>query len=210
MRWSWEPRSSSLWGLVWHHQGTGFPRGVPLIQGVLALLGMAGMRAAIRLRDAQLAHHEATGVEDGPRRVLLVGAGSAGTRIGREIQRHPDTGMELVGYLDDDRAKAGLRIAGAQVVGGLEDLPSVVTSTGADEVLITMPSASGITTRRVRGARHAGRRRLPNPPWGHAGPLRRGQRQPHPPRGGRGPPAPRARRAGAPRRRRVLRDRAAR
>src|SRR5207342_1341067 len=82
---------------------------------------------------------------------------SAGTMIGREIQRHPNIGLELVGYLDDAPGKVGLRIAGSHVVGGLEDLPREAAERDVQEILITMPSASGATTRRVvELARQAG------------------------------------------------------
>ena len=84
-----------------------------------------------------------------PRLVLLVGAGSAGTRIGREIRQRPETSMELVGFLDDDPATMGLTIASTRILGGVEDLPLVVREHQIDEILITMPAAGGEATRRV-------------------------------------------------------------
>ena len=45
------------------------------------------------------------------RRVLIIGAGDAGTLIAREMLRHPETGLEPIGFLDDDPAKRGQRIA---------------------------------------------------------------------------------------------------
>ncbi len=144
-------------GLWWHNNDPRFPRAVPLIQGMLALLLLAGMRASIRLVVERRTRRDAVETNGGPHHVLLVGAGSAGTRIGREIQRHPEAGMELVGFLDDDPAKTRLSIAGRHVLGRLEDLPDVGAGMGVDEILITMPAASGSSTRRVvELARQAG------------------------------------------------------
>ena len=73
-------------GLVWYGQADLFPRTVPLIEGVVALVGMSGVRVLARLsaeRRWRLSETQGSS-QRGPRRVLLVGAGDAGTRIGWE------------------------------------------------------------------------------------------------------------------------------
>lgn len=123
----------------------GFPRTVPLIAGTLAFLGMGGARIAARLYREERAR---SGRDDAAR-VLLVGAGEAGSRMVREMRRHPAAGLAPVGYLDDDLEKAGLRISGAPVLGTVERMADVARAEGVDEVLITMPVASGRQTRHV-------------------------------------------------------------
>jgi FlaA1/EpsC-like NDP-sugar epimerase len=146
-----------LIGLVWNARSVGFPRTIPLIEGLLALVAMGGIRVVARLWDEASGQHGAAATSARTRRVMLVGAGSAGTRIGREIRRHPGARMELAGYLDDDPAKAQLTIAGVRILGPVEDLPRLVREERIDEVLITMPAAGGKTTSRVFGlARQAG------------------------------------------------------
>ncbi len=137
-----------LGGVLAHEAGTGFPRTVPLIAGTLALLGLTGVRTLTRL-VSERREQQAAPAPGGPKRVLLVGAGSAGTRIARELRRHPSAGMQATGFLDDDPVKTGITITGLHVLGGLEDLPRVVSQRDVDEVLITMPVADGRTTRRV-------------------------------------------------------------
>ena len=122
-------------GLVWYTQALGFPRTIPLIEGVLGLLGLAGIRVITRLRAEGRWRHHGTSEGATPRRVLLVGAGSAGMRIGREIRRRPETSMELVGFLDDDPATMGLTIASTRILGGVEDLPLVVRERQIDRDL---------------------------------------------------------------------------
>ncbi len=142
-------------GIVWH-EVAGFPRTVPLIAGSLAVVGMGGTRLALRLWNERTIK-DLTLVGQSERRVLLVGAGSAGARMAREIRRHPASGMTVVGFLDDNSLKRKVTVSGLRVLGALADLPAVVRASGVDEVLIAMPSASGSRTRDVvEGARATG------------------------------------------------------
>ncbi len=136
-------------GLAWHRAGIPFPRTVPIIEGVLALLGMAGVRISARMWEARKDRARAPAFEGTPRRVLLVGAGEAGTHIGWEIRRRPASGLVAVGFLDDYAAHAHRSVAGTQILGRIEDLPRVVREHRIDEVFITMPSAGGRETRRI-------------------------------------------------------------
>lgn len=126
------------------------PVRVPL--SVLALDGLATMalvaapRFAVRLatrRALQAVTSQA------PRRVLIVGAGSAGGLVARELLAHPSAGLLPVGFLDDAATKQGLRLQGLPVLGVLEELAEIVQSHGVDEVIIAMPSAPGSVIRRV-------------------------------------------------------------
>lgn len=77
------------------------------------------------------------------RPILLVGAGEAGAMTLREIRRHPASGMEVVGFIDDDPKKHGQSIDGLRVLGGREAIPSAVAELGVVEILIAIPSATG-------------------------------------------------------------------
>ncbi len=127
------------------------PRSVPAISGTLALLILGGARFTARfLREAGGRRGAGKG-----RRVLIAGAGEAGTMIAREMLRHPEAGLVPVGYLDDALAKQRLQLAGLRVWGGLDDLPRVARHLRADEVLIAIPSAPGEVVRRVVDAARA-------------------------------------------------------
>jgi hypothetical protein len=55
-------------------------------------------------------------------RVLVIGAGRAGTMVAREMLRHPESGLNPIGYLDDDKQKQGQMLVGIPVLGKLDDL----------------------------------------------------------------------------------------
>jgi FlaA1/EpsC-like NDP-sugar epimerase len=82
-------------------------------------------------------------------RVLLCGAGEAGRMIAREILNNPRSQYVCVGFLDDDPDKQGWELEGAPVLGPLIDLPQYVEEYQVDEVLLTIPSASGATIRHL-------------------------------------------------------------
>jgi FlaA1/EpsC-like NDP-sugar epimerase len=132
-------------GLVIFAASDGFPRTVPLIQGLLASGVLIGVRLLTRLRAERL-----PGTEAGRQtRVLLVGAGNAGAGMAREINSHRATGIQAVGFLDDAPSKRRVTVAGVPVLGAIDDLPRVVREERAAEVLLTVPSARGGLTNRV-------------------------------------------------------------
>ena len=85
-------------------------------------------------------------------RVLLAGAGTAGRMALDEIRRHPDAGLEPVGFLDDDSSLHGTQVGGIPVLGSLDALVDVVRAHAVREVLIAIPSARGEVIRRLVAA----------------------------------------------------------
>jgi FlaA1/EpsC-like NDP-sugar epimerase len=69
--------------------------------------------------------------------------------MARSAQRYPGTGVRPVGFLDDDPSLAGGIVAGLRVYGGLGSMGRAMAATGAQMLLITMPSAPGSAVRRV-------------------------------------------------------------
>jgi FlaA1/EpsC-like NDP-sugar epimerase len=134
--------------------GVGVPLAIPVIDGMLTVLFMLGARGFARYLNEVRVLHRAPGRR--LRRIVLIGAGEAGSMLAREMLRHPETGMRPVGFIDDDPSKAGRTIATVPVLGGLDDLPFIVQNEQIDEVLITIPSADGQAIRgiveRVRSA----------------------------------------------------------
>src|SRR5206468_8938931 len=80
---------------------------------------------------------------------LIVGAGSAGIRLLEEIESRRRLGRAVVGFVDDDPAKRGVRLSGTPVLGTVDDLPALVAEHDVGEVLIALPSATGAVLRRI-------------------------------------------------------------
>jgi exopolysaccharide biosynthesis polyprenyl glycosylphosphotransferase len=73
------------------------------------------------------------------RRVLIVGAGAVGYRVGEALKEHTWSGLELVGYLDDDPGKQENRHIGGPVLGSLDDVTRVVEEARVQEVVVALP-----------------------------------------------------------------------
>jgi FlaA1/EpsC-like NDP-sugar epimerase len=86
---------------------------------------------------------------DTGKRVLLYGAGDAGCMILREMFQNPKTPYSPVGFIDDDPGKVGRNINNIPVLGGLDDLDDIVATKNPHEIIITMPSISRETARKI-------------------------------------------------------------
>ncbi len=126
------------------------PHRVPL--AVLALDGAAtiGITALLRLAQRERDRRRAPRREQAEwRPVLIAGAGAAGRTMVREIHDNPDLALRPVGFLDDDEVKLHQTLLGLPILGGLDALAAVVERTGAEELIIAMPTAPGTVIRRI-------------------------------------------------------------
>ncbi|HEX5610049.1 MAG TPA: nucleoside-diphosphate sugar epimerase/dehydratase [Solirubrobacterales bacterium] len=115
------------------------PRSVEVMDFLLTLLLVAGARLAVRLiverpsRGARLPKHE----------VLVIGAGSGGQMVVRELQLNPNLGATAIGFVDDDPRKRGMRMLGLKVLGSTSEITAILDEAEPDEVVIAIPSAPG-------------------------------------------------------------------
>jgi len=79
----------------------------------------------------------------------VIGAGDAGAMIVRELRRNRQLGLEVVGFIDDDPAKRGARIAGVPVLDNRGALAAMIARHGIRHAIIAMPTAPGGVLREV-------------------------------------------------------------
>jgi FlaA1/EpsC-like NDP-sugar epimerase len=122
------------------------PRSVAVMDFLLTLMLITGARLAVRLiverpsRSGRLPRHE----------VLVIGAGSGGQMVVRELQLNPDLGATAIGFVDDDPRKRGMRMSGGlKVLGSTEQIGKILDETHPDEVVIAIPSAPGTLRAKV-------------------------------------------------------------
>ncbi len=76
-----------------------------------------------------------------PKRVMLIGGGSAGSLIINELVLHPELKRLPVVIIDDDTGKIGKKINGIPIVGGRNEIVRTVLRKKIDEIIIAIPSA---------------------------------------------------------------------
>src|SRR4051812_4826967 len=77
------------------------------------------------------------------KKILIIGAGTAGQDILAEVTRSPDLNLEVVAFLDDDPSKHNSLIQQIPIIGQVNKLSEVVKKKHIDEVIIAIPSADG-------------------------------------------------------------------
>lgn len=112
------------------------PRTTLILAGTLALTLMLGGRLAWRF------HRERIWPSKDGERTLIYGAGDSGAQLVRQMLFDEQTPYTPVGFLDDDPAKAHLRIAGVRVLGQGSDLEHQVARTGAGTLLVARARVS--------------------------------------------------------------------
>jgi UDP-GlcNAc:undecaprenyl-phosphate GlcNAc-1-phosphate transferase len=124
-----------------------YSRSVFLIDAILCV----ALAASSRLGEQWIAEL-LTSVRgaSGSRRVLIVGAGKAGTALLRELRETP--GHAVLGFLDDDPSKQGMRIQRVPILGSCWNSGEAIDRVRADLVLVTIPRAPRETLTHVVAA----------------------------------------------------------
>lgn len=81
--------------------------------------------------------------------VLVLGAGTSGDMLVRDMLRNPTSGYIPVGFLDDEQRLHGGNVQGVPVMGSINELPDIQDTVPVDVVVIAMPSASDQQMQRV-------------------------------------------------------------
>ncbi len=126
------------------------PFGILVMDFLLAFLFVTGVRVvrrALAERSERVVRARQGGNE--MKRTLLIGAGSAGVLVAKEVQQNPGLGMNVVGFVDDDPAKVGAIIQGIKVKGNTASLASLVKTYGVDQAVITIALATSVQIRRI-------------------------------------------------------------
>lgn len=72
------------------------------------------------------------------RRVLIIGAGKAGTELSYEIVRSDPKPFNLIGFIDDDPLKLNTRIHGIPVLGNYLTMESIVEQMGVSDLILAI------------------------------------------------------------------------
>jgi FlaA1/EpsC-like NDP-sugar epimerase len=129
-----------------HHT---LPRSVEVEDFVLTLILIAGARLLVRL----IVERPSRGSRLPKNEVLVIGAGSGGQMVVRELNLNPALGATAIGFVDDDPRKRGMRMTGGlKVLGSTDEIQSILDETAPDEVIIAIPSAPGTLRAKVVAA----------------------------------------------------------
>ena len=116
----------------------------PVIQLLLILGVRFFYRFMLLLRDGRPGRSG-----EGLRRVMLIGAGSAGQILLRDIRRSGEVNEQVICIVDDDPNKWSRYIDGVPIIGGRDDILSAVDRYQIDKIYLAIPSASAAQRRDI-------------------------------------------------------------
>lgn len=120
--------------IIFVYRGAFYSRLIFLYAGLLSI-GLLGLSRLIKV--AVLRHLRRRGI--GIRRVIIVGAGEVGRTVMRAVVANPESGLEIVGFLDDHPAKGETDIGRFKALGSIDNLANILETEKIDEVIITLP-----------------------------------------------------------------------
>lgn len=113
-----------------------------LITWMLHILLIGGSRLSWRvIRDTFIQSSKRLN----KKRTLIVGAGSAGMMVARQLLKNHDTPLYPVAFVDDDKNKAGLEILGLSVLYDTKQIKEHVANNEIEQIIIAVPSADKST-----------------------------------------------------------------
>jgi FlaA1/EpsC-like NDP-sugar epimerase len=142
-------------GLILMFGPRGFPRSIYALDFIVCLLGTSGLRLAVRIfQELALSAQSSKSAE---KNVFIYGAGDAGIGLLKEIRNNPKLLYRVVGFIDDQNEKKGLRVAGVPVLGGGEKIAMLAERHKISTILIAIPSATGAAMTRILQLCHTAR-----------------------------------------------------
>jgi len=125
------------------------PPSVLLLDFIFTFGLIALVRIAIRLYFSRSIISTPKRINNNPNEIklLLIGAGDTGEKILRDILGNANDKFSVVGFLDDNIEKIGSSIHGIPIIDRISNLNKI--SVNFEEILITVPEASGDELRRI-------------------------------------------------------------
>ncbi len=128
-----------------------YPRSIIILTGLLTSLYLAGIRVMVRWFREWIRIIEPTA-----RRVLIVGAGTAGELLVRDMLSDGGYNCRPVGFVDDDPIKRRMKIHGIPVVGTIADIKKAAEALEVHEIIVAIPSASTMVKQKILAASAGG------------------------------------------------------
>ena len=125
-----------------HIIGWSIPRSFHLITYLVLMVSVIVNRYSYRIFRAWEANLSNYRNRNKFSKILIVGAGMAGSTILNEIKGSEKLWGDVLAFVDDNPNKQGRIINGIKIEGGREDIPALVEKYDIDEIFIAIPSAS--------------------------------------------------------------------
>ncbi|OUR98803.1 hypothetical protein A9Q84_05155 [Halobacteriovorax marinus] len=122
------------------------PRTVFITDWLFLIVLLGGGRLGYRVfRDSVNFKNQSTTA----RKVLIIGAGSSGEQIFREIKNNPSLDLRVIGFIDDDPQLQNKTIHNCPILGKVEEIEEVTRQCEVDLIYIAIPSGTSEEINRI-------------------------------------------------------------
>lgn len=124
------------WGItLW--KGLYFPRSMLILNTLYLFFGVAAVRYAYRIARRMRSKPAETRIP-----TMLIGGGTSGSVILRELQHSAQSRNKVVCIIDDDPRKQGSYLSGVKIVGGREEIERYAEEYQVKDIILAIPTAS--------------------------------------------------------------------
>lgn len=114
----------------------GLGRGIAVLAAPIIFVLMLGARVLLQGSGALFRD---------PQRILVVGTSAAGISLVREIVSRPELNLKVVGFLDEKGENIGKSLVNPRVIGGVDEVESIVAREKVDHVILALAERRGMT-----------------------------------------------------------------
>ncbi len=127
--------------------GVRLPRSVYIMSWFITFIFIGGSRLSYRI--ARRLNNFVRNDKTDKARVMVIGAGEAGSMVIKELQKHDELNSLPVAIIDDDVHKQKSNIHGVPVLGGRSKIKEIALKNDIDEIIIALPSIPKSELRKI-------------------------------------------------------------
>ncbi|MBI5643081.1 MAG: polysaccharide biosynthesis protein [Deltaproteobacteria bacterium] len=120
-----------------------YPKSIYVLDWSANIFLLGGVRLFKRI------HESATWNRVSRKRVIVIGAGDAAEMLLRNIERSPLYSYDVVGLIDENKNKTGLKIRNVPIIGTIKELDEIIEENRPDELFIACPSAQALKLQEI-------------------------------------------------------------
>jgi sugar transferase (PEP-CTERM system associated) len=110
----------------------------PIVSIGRSVAALAAPILILSMLLARLAIEHSGGLMQRPERVLIVGTDATGIQLTREILKRPESGMKVIGFLDEKNENLGKCLVNPCIIGGVSNIREIVEKEQIDRVVLAL------------------------------------------------------------------------
>ncbi|WP_374042949.1 polysaccharide biosynthesis protein [uncultured Clostridium sp.] len=113
-----------------------------ILAGILIMVALTGVRLSLRVLT-RIVTYSLADRTDGKYNILIIGAGDCASTIISEIRKEKSNDYNIIGIIDDNKAKLNTLLNGVKVLGNRDNIVEIVERENIDQILFAIAKIDG-------------------------------------------------------------------